>query len=173
MLLDLLRREQVLATFFCIGRNVEANPALAARILAEGHLLGNHLFTHAWWTSFLRRSGLVKEIVRTQEAIRRATGSTPQFVRPPVGLTNPHFVGALRATGLKIIGWDVRTFDTTRPPEAVIRRIRERTCDGSIIVLHDGGANPANLEQILANVIPHLRSEGFTFARVDAMLPGG
>jgi peptidoglycan/xylan/chitin deacetylase (PgdA/CDA1 family) len=170
-LLDLLRREGVIATFFCIGRNVEAHPALAARLVAEGHLLGNHLFSHGWWTGFLRKRGLVSEIIRTQQAIQRATGSTPTFVRPPVGLTNPHFAGALKSTGLTMIGWDLRTFDSSSSAAAVIRRISRGARDGSIIVLHDGGANPANLEEILTNVIPHLRSEGFTFARVDEMLP--
>jgi len=172
-LLDLLRREQVRATFFCIGRNVEAHPALAARVVAEGHLLGNHLFSHGWWTSFLRRRGLVNEIIRTQQAIQRATGSAPKLMRPPVGLTNPHFAGALQATGLTMIGWDIRTFDTSRPAETVIQSIRQRARDGSIIVLHDGGAVPTRLQQIIEDVIPYLRSEGFTFARVDEMLPRG
>ncbi len=93
-LLDLLRRENVPATFFCIGRNVEAHPELAARIVAEGHLIANHFFTHGWWTGLLRRRGLVDEMVRTQRAIEQASGTSPKFVRPPVGLTNPHFPGA-------------------------------------------------------------------------------
>jgi peptidoglycan/xylan/chitin deacetylase (PgdA/CDA1 family) len=85
-LLDLLRREGVSATFFCIGKNVAAHPQLAARIAAEGHLLGNHLYSHFWWTSFLRRRGLVGEMMRTQQAIAAAAGVTPRYLRPPVGL---------------------------------------------------------------------------------------
>lgn len=168
-LLDLLRRENVRATFFCIGRNVESHPELAKRIVADGHLLANHFFTHAWWTAFLRRRGLVDEMLRTQQAIQNAAGIVPRFMRPPVGLTNPHFPGALRHTGLTTIGWDVRTFDSARSVETVIRRIRHRARDGSIIVLHDGGAQPKKLEAILAEVIPYLRQEGFAFVRVDEM----
>jgi peptidoglycan/xylan/chitin deacetylase (PgdA/CDA1 family) len=172
-LLDLLHRERVPATFFCIGRNVDAQPVLAARVVAEGHLLGNHLYSHGWWTSFLRRRGLIDEIVRTQQAIQRATGATPIFLRPPVGLTNPHFAGALKATGMTMIGWDLRTFDSSRPAKAVIQRIRRQVRDGSIIVLHDGGADLLHLEEILTDVIPHLRSEGFTFARIDEIVSRG
>ncbi len=172
-LLDLLRHEKVPATFFCIGRNVETQPVLAARIVAEGHLLANHLYSHGWWTSFLRRRGLVDEIVRTQQAIQRATGATPIFVRPPVGLTNPHFAAALKATGMTMIGWDLRTFDSSRAAKVVIELIRRRARAGSIIVLHDGGAEVSHLEQILADIIPYLRSEGFTFARIDEIVPHG
>jgi peptidoglycan/xylan/chitin deacetylase (PgdA/CDA1 family) len=169
-LLDLLRREKVSATFFCIGKNVAAHPELAARIAAEGHLLGNHLYSHFWWTSFLRRRGLVDEMMRTQQAIAAAAGVTPRYVRPPVGLTNPHFAGALRETGLTMVGWDVRTFDSARSTQTVLKRIRRKARDGSIIVLHDGGASPQILTEIVAAAIADLRSRGFLIERLDRMI---
>ena len=168
-LLDLLKREQISATFFCIGRNVEAHPELAKRMVAEGHLIGNHFFTHAWWTPFLLSRGLSDEMRRTQQAIERATGFVPTFVRPPVGLTNPYFPAALARVGLRMAGWNLRTFDTSKSAEAVILRIRSRVRPGSIIVLHNGRAQPAKLEEILADVIPFVRSRGLGFARLDEM----
>jgi peptidoglycan/xylan/chitin deacetylase (PgdA/CDA1 family) len=172
-LLDLLRREGVSATFFCIGKNVAAHPQLAARIAAEGHLLGNHLYSHFWWTSFLRRRGLVGEMMRTQQAIAAAAGVTPRYLRPPVGLTNPHFAGALRETGLTMVGWDVRTFDSARSTQTVLRRISGKTRDGSIIVLHDGGASPQILTEIVSAAITDLRSRGFSIERLDRMIESG
>jgi peptidoglycan/xylan/chitin deacetylase (PgdA/CDA1 family) len=166
-LLDLLKREQISATFFCIGRNVEAHPELAKRIVADGHLIGNHFFTHAWWIPFLRSRDLVDEMQRTQEAIERATGFVPVFVRPPVGLTNPHFPAALACVGLRVVGWNLRTFDTSRSAKSVILKIRSRVRPGSIIVLHDGKVDPAELAEILADVIPFIRSRGLDFARLD------
>ena len=63
-LLDLLAREQISAAFFCIGRNVEANPEIARRIVAEGHLICNHTYSHRWWTCFMVRPLLWRELDR-------------------------------------------------------------------------------------------------------------
>jgi len=169
-ILELLSREKISAAFFCIGKNVDARPELTARIAAEGHLLGNHTFRHAWWTNFLGRRGLVDEMVRTQEAIVKAAGVTPMYMRPPMGLTNPHYGGVLRESGLALVGWDVRSLDTVLSTEAVIRRILRRMRDGSIILLHDGGASPERIVEIVGAVIGELRARGFGFERLDRLI---
>lgn len=169
-ILELLSREKISAAFFCIGRNVDAHPQVAKRMAAAGHLLGNHTYRHAWWTNFLRRRGLVDEMVRTQEAIVKAVGVTPMYMRPPMGLTNPHYGGALRESGLTLVGWDVRSLDTVLSTKAVIKRILSRTHDGSIILLHDGGASPERIVEIVSTVIGELRGRGFGFERLDRLL---
>jgi peptidoglycan-N-acetylglucosamine deacetylase len=168
-LLDRLAQEKISATFFCIGKHVVAHPELAKRIVTEGHQIANHFFTHAWWTPLLFSSGLADEIQRTQRAIEHATGIVPKFVRPPVGLTTAHYPAALRRVRLTVVGWNLRTFDTGRSADFVIRRIRGRIRPGSIIVLHDGKADPAKLFEILDDVIPFIRSRGLGFARVDGL----
>jgi peptidoglycan/xylan/chitin deacetylase (PgdA/CDA1 family) len=169
-LLDLLKQEKILAAFFCIGKNVDAHPQLAARINADGHLLGNHSYDHPWWIAFLTTSGLTGEMSRTQEAIQRAAGVTPRYMRSPIGLTNPHFSRALRKVGLKLVGWDVRTFDTVGDARSAVDRISQRARDGSIILLHDGGASPQRLVEIVRNAIAELRSRGFSFERLDRLI---
>ena len=169
-ILELLGREKISAAFFCIGKNVVAHPEVAARVAADGHLLGNHTYRHAWWTNFLRRRGLVDEMMRTQDAIRKATGVTPMYMRPPMGLTNPHYGGALRQSGLTLVGWDVRSLDTVLSTKAVIQRILRRTRDGSIILLHDGGASPDRIVEIVGTVIGELRARGFGFERLDRLI---
>ena len=169
-ILELLSREKISAAFFCIGKNVDAHPEIAARLAAEGHLLGNHTYRHVWWTNFLRRPGLVDEIMGTQDAIQRAAGVMPVYMRPPMGLTNPHYSGALRQVGLTLVGWDVRSLDTVLSTKAVIQRILRRARDGSIIVLHDGGASPDRIVEIVGTVIGELRARGFGFERLDRLI---
>jgi len=168
MLLDLLQTEKVPAAFFCIGKNVDAH--VVARINADGHLLGNHSYRHPWWISFLTTSGLTREMSRTQEAIQRAAGMTPRFMRSPIGLTNPHFSRALRKVGLKLVAWDVRSFDTVGDARRAVERITCRARDGSIILLHDGGASPQRLVEIVGSAIAELRSRGFSFERLDRLI---
>jgi peptidoglycan/xylan/chitin deacetylase (PgdA/CDA1 family) len=172
-LLDWLKTERISATFFCIGKHAEAHPELVKRIAAEGHLIGNHFFTHGWWTPLLLSRGLANEMQRTQRAIENATGCRPIFARPPAGLTNPHFTSALRAVGLTLVGWNLRTFDTARSAQWVIRRIRKRVAGGSIIVLHDRNADSAKLSAILSDIVPFLRASGIAFARVDHLRKTG
>lgn len=169
-LLDLLKTENVPAAFFCVGRRVAANPELARRIATEGHLLANHTYNHGWWTPLLGARGLTEELSQTQGQISQATGVTPQYMRPPVGLTNPHYPRVLRRLGLTMIGWDVRSMDTRWSAEAVISRVLNKARDGSIILLHDAGSSPVRIEQIVGQIVKGLRAKGYQFVRLDELL---
>jgi peptidoglycan/xylan/chitin deacetylase (PgdA/CDA1 family) len=169
-LLDLLKSENISATFFCIGKNVAAHPELAARIVAEGHLIGNHTYHHAWWTPLLMHRQLLAELKLAQQAIQSATGTTPIYMRPPVGHTNPHYAGVLKKLNMQMIGWDVRSMDTRWPAEKVIARVLRQTHPGSIILLHDGLSTPERIHQIIPPLIHTLRSRGFQFTRLDRLL---
>ncbi|HEY1923564.1 MAG TPA: polysaccharide deacetylase family protein, partial [Tepidisphaeraceae bacterium] len=164
-LLDLLARENISATFFCIGKSVEAHPQIAARIAAEGHLIENHTYSHPWWISCIWGKRLADEMSLAQNAIQKTTGVMPRLMRSPAGLTNPFFPKTLRRFGLTLVGWDVRSFDTMGSAQKAIDRIRRHTRDGSIILLHDGGSSPARIVEIVSAAIEDLRSRGFAFER--------
>jgi peptidoglycan/xylan/chitin deacetylase (PgdA/CDA1 family) len=169
-LLELLKREQIPAAFFCIGENVAAHPEIAARIAADGHLLANHSFTHPWYISLLKRAELKGQMDRTQSAIETAAGSRPKYFRPPSGMTGPNFAKALRETGLTLVGWDVRSLDTITTAKKSVARILRQAADGSIIVMHDGGATPARLVEIVSSAVKELRSRGYGFERMDRLI---
>jgi peptidoglycan/xylan/chitin deacetylase (PgdA/CDA1 family) len=169
-LLDLLKSENITATFFCIGKNVEAHPEIAARIIADGHLIGNHTYHHAWWTPLLMHRKMLAELELAQTAIQKATGTTPIYMRPPVGHTNPHYTGVLKQLNMQMIGWDVRSMDTRWPTEKVIARVLHQTQPGSIILLHDGLSTAERIQQIIPPMIRELRSRGFRFTRLDHLL---
>jgi peptidoglycan-N-acetylglucosamine deacetylase len=170
VLLDLLAREKIAATFFCIGKNVVAYPELAARIVTEGHLIANHTFNHYPWTALLGRRELTKEITETQLAITRATTAVPSFMRPPMGLTNPIFFHVLKHLNLRMVGWHVRSMDTRWPAEKVIARALKKIRPGSIVLLHDGNRSPQQVEQIVTKIAQTLRHRGYTLERLDLLL---
>lgn len=168
-LLDLLRRENVKATFFLIGRRVDEHPELARRIADEGHLVGNHSHNHRWQNTLTSPSAIAREMTDAQGAIERATGVVPRFYRPPIGLTTPNFQTAIRRVGLKLVGWEVRPFDTQYPADEVVKRVLRGVKPGSIVLLHDGFSPPGKIVEITATLIRELRTRGFELVRVDDM----
>ena len=169
-LLDVLADLRAPATFFCVGERVRACPEIVRRAAAEGHALGNHSQRHAWWTNFLVGRGLRDEIARAQEAIGATTGFAPAHYRSPMGLTNPHLPGALAKLGLTLVGWDVRALDRGARPEEVVGRILSKVRDGSIVLLHDGGADPDTLVAAVRGAVRGLRERGYALVRVGELM---
>jgi peptidoglycan/xylan/chitin deacetylase (PgdA/CDA1 family) len=170
-LLDLLRAEKIPAAFFCIGKHVENNPELAARILREGHLVENHSFAHSNFTNFYRHKKLKVELLRAQSAIEKATSVAPKFFRPPIGLSNPNTFRVANELKLQVIGWNIRSFDTiTAKPQKIIARIRRNLWPGSIILLHDGNIPAEKLLATVKSLLDTLRGLGYQVVRLDELL---
>lgn len=170
-LLDLLREHGVQATFFCVGRRVAEEPALAARMVREGHLLGNHSYHHSNVTNFFTLPRLREELSRTQQAITEATGTAPRWFRPPMGLSNPRVFQAAHSLGLSVIGWTARGLDTvTANPERIVARIRRGLQPGAIILLHDGNIPPERLLVTVKLLLDTLRTGGYQVVRLDRIL---
>ncbi len=108
--LDALRAAGLKATFFVLGQQVAQYPDVARRIIAEGHHIGNHSFTHASLAT-LTREMIDWEIQQTQQIVFAVTGYTPQFVRPPMGETNALVKERIQAAGLREVLWTHDTFD--------------------------------------------------------------
>lgn len=170
-LLDLLRAENVPATFFCIGRNVAAHPEIVARIAQEGHLLANHTYHHSNLTNCFGESRLKEEMAHTQSALFDAAGVTPVYFRPPMGLSNPRVFHAAADVGLKVIGWTARGIDTQiRDSNRIVRRILRGVRPGGVILLHDGNIPPERLIATVKLLLAKLREQGYQFARLDHLL---
>ncbi len=136
--LDLLNEYKVRATFFCIGKQVEKHPEIFRRIITEGHTVGNHTYSHSNQTGFLSASRMVEEIEKCDEVILKTGNIQTVLYRPPFGVTNPNIARAIKRTGKKSIGWNVRSLDTvTGQAPAVYKRIIKKIRPGSIVLLHD------------------------------------
>lgn len=137
-ILDSLAALDVRAAFFMIGRQVERHPRIARRIVAEGHEVGNHSYSHP---IFLYRSSAETrlQLERTQEIITATTGVRPRWSRPPCGVRTPAYFRAARDLGLRTVQWTVAGYDwRRRPAEQIALDIVRRLSAGSIVLLHDG-----------------------------------
>jgi peptidoglycan-N-acetylglucosamine deacetylase len=167
-LLDILKQRNIKVTFFMIGQNAERNPEIVKRILAEGHEIGNHSWTHPQ-LSKLSDQRVTDEITKTQDAIKNASGYTPVLLRPPYGaITSRQKDWIEKQFGLSIIMWSVDPFDWKRPGASVIeQRILAGARPGSIILSHDihkqtVDAMPATLDA--------LAQKGFKFVTVSQLI---
>jgi peptidoglycan/xylan/chitin deacetylase (PgdA/CDA1 family) len=164
-LLDLLREKDVKATFFVIGKRADKHPEIVRRAWAEGHLVGNHTWSHYPLFCFLMPGRLWTEIERGAESIRRSCGCRSTLFRSPVGLRHPLLAPYLEKAGLEYLSWSIRTLDTFTTDSSVLeQRMLSRAKSGDIILLHDrlpGGTNA--MLQALPRVIDELRERGFEF----------
>jgi peptidoglycan/xylan/chitin deacetylase (PgdA/CDA1 family) len=167
-LLDILKQRNIKATFFMIGQNAERNPAIVKRILAEGHEIGNHSWTHPQ-LSKLSDDRVTEEINKTQNAIKDASGYTPVLMRPPYGaITARQKDWIEKQFGLSVIIWSVDPFDWKRPGSSVIeQRILAGARPGAIVLSHDihkqtVDAMPATLDALAA--------KGFKFVTVSQLI---
>jgi len=103
LFLDLLNRYEAKAIFFCIGRQIAQYPQIVQRIKDEGHLIGNHTYSHIPQNCFASTAAMTQEIQQTDVLLAQLGVETPYF-RPPYGVTNPHIASAVRRTGKRVIG---------------------------------------------------------------------
>lgn len=144
-ILSILEKHKAHAVFFCIGHKIETHPNLVAQIIEKGHIIGNHSYSHTASHGFLGNTAIETEIEKTEHLITKIAGHSYKLYRPPFGVTNPQIANAINKYGLKLVGWNIRSFDTVaKNPEAIMERIKEVKA-GDIILLHDTIAFTASL----------------------------
>lgn len=175
-LMEVLRGEQVRATFFMVGNNVVREPNLAAEVASE-HAVGNHTFTHPHLT--WSRPGTVREeLERGQEAIHEATGAVPSIFRVPHGWYGPQVISGAQDLGMHCIGWSVMAWDWNKPPQETIqRRILHGAGPGGVTLLHDGQdteaypkADRSRTIAAVPHIIESLKADGYRFATVPELM---
>jgi peptidoglycan-N-acetylglucosamine deacetylase len=143
-LLEILASHNVHATFFMIGSSAQQEPALVRRILAEGHLVGNHSWSHPNLALTPARQ-VDEELTRTSETIQQITGSPIKYFRPPYGARRPYVLRTARRLRMIPVTWNAMTNDWAEPSAdatagrliRTIDRLQQRG-NAANIVLHDG-----------------------------------
>ncbi len=152
--LDVLKRNNAKAVFFCIGSRIAGNESLLKRMTDEGHQIGIHSFSHANGFPLFGRRRMIADIRQCQQTIEQATGATTTLFRPPFGVTNPTIGKAVKNLNLKTIGWTIRTYDTNGANNAKIaRRISRQLRPGAIILLHDRLPQSAERLQMVIDTV--------------------
>jgi peptidoglycan/xylan/chitin deacetylase (PgdA/CDA1 family) len=167
-LLDILKQRNIKATFFMIGQNAERNPEIVKRILADGHEIGNHSWTHPQFAK-LSDDRVSEEITKTQNAIKAASGYTPTLLRPPYGsITARQKEWIENQFGLSVILWSVDPFDWKRPGASVIeQRILSGARPGAIILSHDIHKQTVDS---MPSTLDELAAKGFKFVTVSQLI---
>ena len=167
-LLDILKEHHLKAAFFCIGKNIAGNEALLQRIIREGHIVGNHSFTHDTWFDLFPVGKMAAELRETDRLIESVTGKRPALFRPPYGVINPNVRDAVRQTGHRVIGWNVRSYDTMiGDNQKLMARLLRLLKPGAVVLLHDHGKKTL---EVLPGFIRAARERGYSFERLDHLL---
>ena len=150
LFLDLLKQYEAKAIFFCIGRQIAQYPQIVQRIKEEGHLIGNHTYSHIPQNCFASTAVMTQEIQQTDALLAQLGIVTPYF-RPPYGVTNPHIAKAAKRMGKIVVGWDIRSLDTVIKDETRLwSRVVSKLTQGNIILMHDTSERTLHvLEQLL------------------------
>jgi len=165
--LDVLKKHNAKATFFCIGKNIEKHPEILQQILSDGHIVGNHSYSHSPFFDFYRKNRVIAEIKKTDALIESISGKQVQLFRPPYGVTNPSIRRALEVTKHKVIGWNIRSLDGILKDEKIIfTRIINRITPGSIVLLHD----TAHSVNILERLMLYLEVNKYKVVSIEALL---
>jgi peptidoglycan/xylan/chitin deacetylase (PgdA/CDA1 family) len=169
VILDVLRREQVRATFFVLGRHADRWPELVRRMADEGHQIANHGY---WHRKLHRRTpGYVRDdLTRGTEAVCLAAGLTGlHHFRAPHGFRNPWVTPIAASLGQRTVGWSLGVWDSARPgADEIVRRALAGMRAGSILLMHDGDGYDEEGDRMqtavaLPRIIEGLRARGHRF----------
>jgi peptidoglycan-N-acetylglucosamine deacetylase len=168
--LELLKKYNARATFFCIGKNVKRYPELFKRILQEGHSVGNHTYNHenGWETEDLT---YYESIAQANEYIQS------ELFRPPYGRISRKQVKYLKSLQkpYRIIMWSVISadFDTSLSGEQCARNVIKNLRPGQLVVMHDSGKALERLQGSLQRVLEHCKMKGWEMESVGGEWTAG
>lgn len=170
-MLETLRRFGVRSTFFVIGRELERHVDLAERIVAAGHELGNHTYTHPWLTK-LEEEARRDELERTDRLIRAVSGKRPTVFRPPFLAWDEAVVRLAESFGYATVGAaNVEAADWTMPGVSfIVEKTLACLRPGAVLLFHDGGGDRSQTVEAVGLLLAELERLGYRTATVGELL---
>lgn len=166
--LQLLKQYNAKATFFCIGQNIEKHSEILRAISDNGHDIGNHSFSHDFMIDFNSTEKWLQEIKQADIGIHKITGKKTTLFRPPFGVITPKLANALKITEHKVIGWNIRSFDTAiKNPKSIFKRITKPIHPGAIILLHD---KHHHVLSVLEHLLQFLQEHDYQAVTINELL---
>ena len=163
-LLQILKEKNVHATFFVLGENTAQHPDIVKQTAEAGHEIGNHTYDHQDLATLSAQS-ITEEVTKADTEIKKATGKTPTFVRPPYGSITSVGASVIQRA---IIEWSVDSEDwKTRNPDLILQKIQATVYDGAIILFHD--IYPETIRAV-PQVIDYLQEQGYRITTVGDLL---
>ncbi|WP_405866363.1 MULTISPECIES: polysaccharide deacetylase family protein [unclassified Streptomyces] len=160
-ILDTLAEHDVRAMFFVCGEMAVDNQDLLARMADDGHLVGNHTWTHPLLTR-LTRARIRSEMKRTSDVIEDAYGERPQWFRAPYGAWNRAAFQLGAEMGMEPLAWTVDTLDWTTPgTRTIVGRVEDGAAPGVVVLSHDAGGDRSQSVRALRDYLPQLLDSGY------------
>lgn len=169
--LDVLKKNNVKATFFVVGRQVQQHPQLLKQVVAGGHALGNHSWSHQY--HFYNESAAARELDDTASLVYKISGIKTFLFRPPGGMLNNGLAAYAQNKKHAVIMWSADSRDwryRRNSTQALIDSVLEEAKPGGIVLLHDGGGDRSNTVQALPQLIAQLKKRGYKFVTVPELL---
>lgn len=160
-ILDTLARYEVRAMFFVCGEMAAHNRGLLARMADEGHVVGNHTWSHPLLTR-LRRAGIRSEMERTSDIVEQVCGERPEWFRAPYGAWNRAAFRLGAELGMEPLAWTVDTLDWTEPgTRTIVERVEDGAAPGVVVLSHDAGGDRSQSVRALRAYLPELLDSGY------------
>jgi peptidoglycan-N-acetylmuramic acid deacetylase len=170
-ILDVLKKHNVKAAFFLVGNYMQRNADLVRRMVAEGHIVGNHTMHHYDMSKLEDKNAFQKELTDLEVLFESITGKAlPKYYRPPQGTYSQKNLQMAKALGYKTVFWSLAYVDwlTDSQPtaEAAFEKLLPRTHDGAVVLLHSTSQTNA---QILDQLLTQWSQQGYVFETVDKL----
>ena len=137
-------------------------------MIAEGHSIGNHSYSHSFFIDFKNVQGFKEELTQTEELIFKVIGKRVKLFRPPYGVTTPNLAKAAKLLDYRIIGWNIRSLDTTKDKvEVITQRVQSQMKSGAIILLHDTSHKTI---QVLERTLNYAQQQGYKIISIEQLL---
>lgn len=163
-LLDGLKERGARASFFVMGKQAEAYPDLILRMQTEGHLIGNHTYSHLQLGKGNRET-FKSELVKTNELLMGITGEEPQYVRPPYGSWDKSFESEL--TMIPVL-WTIDPMDwCSSDVEGIVQKVTRKAEENAVILMHDEYKSSVTAALQIVDI---LQKQGYEFVTVDEIL---
>jgi len=167
-ILQLLKQDNIKATFFCIGNRIAGNENIVKKIKDDGHIIGNHSYSHHFWFDIFSSEKMLDDLKKMDQETERVTGIVPKLFRPPYGVTNPNLKKAIIKGNYIPVGWSVRSMDTViRDEKKLLDKINRSLKPGAVFLFHDTSKTTVN---ILPEFIREVKKKGYTIVPLDKLL---
>ncbi len=167
-ILDILKENNIKATFFWVGRYLQTYPEIGKQVAAAGHAIGNHTWNHQYLK--YNEDGAAREIDRTSSLIEELTGVQTSMFRPPGGILNNGLAAYAQKKNYAVVMWSADSFDWRTLTESLMDNVMRQASSGGIVLMHDGGGNRARTVKALPDIIARFRKEGYIFVTVPELL---
>ena len=173
-ILDVLKEQQVSAAFFLVGNYLEKNADLVRRMVAEGHIVGNHTMHHYDMSKLTDQASFEKELKDLETLYKEVTGQPmPRYYRPPQGIYSEENLKMAKELGYKTVFWSLAYVDWNNDHqpsrEEALGKLLPRTHPGAVVLLHSTSKTNA---EVLEELIGKWKEEGYSFGTVEELFSG-